>query len=191
MDNIKLGLLLTLGLYFIGLPLYAQQFEIKNADQTKKKLDYNADWYVVQRLGIEDECCNSRRYLGNFVEVSKDSIQLRVKEFEARNVDGEKSYYSKIKFNTKKEYPVYTLAISDLKNLQEKESEWKTVSQITGVTLLLTSVATAIHALVVDGDDRKALFISSGIQLGTSITLISIGASKNEKYKLQSDAWQF
>ena len=191
MDNIKLGLLLTLGLYFIGLPLYAQQFEIRNADQTKKKLDYNADWYVVQRLGIEDECCNSRRYLGNFVEVSKDSIQLRVKEFEARNVDGEKSYYSKIKFNTKKEYPVYTLAISDLKNLQEKESEWKTVSQITGVTLLLTSVATAIHALVVDGDDRKALFISSGIQLGTSITLISIGASKNEKYKLQSDAWQF
>ncbi len=191
MDNIKLCLLLTLGLYFIGLPLYAQQFEIRNADQTKIELDYNADWYVVQRLGIEDECCNSRRYLGNFVEVSKDSIQLRVKEFEARNVDGEKSYYSKIKFNTKKEYPVYTLAITDLKNLQEKESEWKTVSQITGVTLLLTSVATAIHALVVDGDDRKALFISSGIQLGTSITLISIGASKNEKYKLQSDAWQF
>ena len=113
MNNLRLCLLLTLTLYIIGVPLYAQQFELRNADQTKK-LDYNADWYIVQRIGIEEECCNSRRYLGNFVEVSKDSIQLIVKEFESRNVDDEKSYYSQVKFNTKKEYPVYTMAISDL-----------------------------------------------------------------------------
>lgn len=181
---------MTLGLCTGFESLEAQEFVLRNGDNVEL-LDYNTDWYVVQRIGLDDECCNNRRYLGNFIAVAKDSIQLRVQEYESRRADDDKSYYANIKFNTQKELPVYTMAKADLLNIQEKEQNWKTVLGVTGVALLFTTVGTAIHGLIVDGDNRKALLISSTIQLATSITLISIAAPENEKYKLKSDAWQF
>ena len=170
--------------------LEAQQFDLKMHSEVKT-LDYNKDWFVVQRIGSEDECCNSRRLLGEIVEFSLDSMQLKVVQFETVRTDSEKSYHSKVKFNTKKEFPIYTIAKSDIKNIQEQKSKLKRVFNITGGVLLFTSVATAIHALIVDDDDRKALFLSSGIQLGASIALISFGSSKNKKYSIGENAWRF
>lgn len=188
MKSIVPCLLVTFSICMLSISLHAQQFELKNGDEVKT-LDFNEDWYVVQRIGQEDECCNTRRYLGNIVKISEDSIQLSVKTFESMRADDEKSYYSEVKFNTKQEFPMYNLAKSDLKNIQQKQGAWKDVLGITGVALFFTSVGTAIHAFVVD--DRKALLISSAIQLGTSIALIGVGSAQKEKYKLQSDAWQF
>ncbi len=170
--------------------LYAQQFELKK-DGKVAQLDLKSDWYVVQKLGNDDECCNSRRFLGEIVNVTQDSVQLEAKQFETKRTDSEKSYLSKVKFNTKAEFPIYTISKSDIKNIQEKGSGLKKVFIGAGGILIFTSVATAIHALIVDDDDRKALLLSAGIQLGASIALISIGNTGKEKYRISEDAWQF
>lgn len=173
-----------------SMPIYAQQFELKSNDESKT-FDYNSEWYVVQNIGKDVDCCNSRRYLGNFIDISEDTIRLSVKEMESRSVDDEKSYYSKVKFNRNIEFPIYSVAKSDLKIMYEKESRWKDVFGVTGAALLLTGAGTLVHAFIVDDDDRRALLISSGIQLATSITLISISVTKNNKYKIEEGAWSF
>lgn len=175
---------------FANVCLEAQQFELNRHGEVRQ-LDYNKDWYVVQRLGSEDECCNSRRYLGQIFELSQDSIHIKIRQFESRNVDEEKFYYSKMQFNKKKEFPIYKIAKADLKDIQEKQSSLNKVFTVVGVVLLFTSAATAIHAMIVDDDDRKALFLSAGIQIGASIALISIGNIKKEKYIIHENAWQF
>lgn len=168
----------------------AQQFELTKHGEVKT-LDYDSDWYVVQKLGNEDECCHSSRYFGKIAELTQDSMRLTVEQFETRKRDDDRSYLSKVKYNPQKEFPIYTIAKSDIKNIQEKGSRLKEVFVISGGILLVASVATAIHLLIVDGDDRKALLASAGIQLGTSILLISIGNSKKDKYIIHENVWQF
>lgn len=185
-ETIIVGLLICM----ITIGINAQQFDLIKHGEIKT-LDYDKDWYVVQNLGNEDECCNSRRLLGEIIKLSQDSMQLQVVEFNTQRNDSEKVYMSKVIFNTKQEFPIYTIAKSDIKYIQEKGSKLTKVLSMSGGVLLLTSVATAIHALIVEGDDRKALFLSAGIQLGASISLITIGKSKKEKYTIDENAWQF
>lgn len=188
------GLVMTVVVFVImalySIDINAQQLKIEKHGEVLF-LNLDKDWYMVQRLGVEDECCNSRRYFGKINRISKDSIHLETRQFEGRSVDDEKSYYSKVKFNTKKEFPIYSIAKSDLKNIQPKGSKLKPVFMATGGVLLFTSVATAIHSLIVNKDDRNALLISAGIQIGASVALITLGKSKREKYIIHENAWQF
>ena len=96
---------------FTNVDVTAQQFELKSPKEVKL-LDYSSDWYIVQKLGSENECCNSRRFLGELIGFSQDSIEMKVEQLETRRNDTDKSYHSIVKFNTKKEFPIYTLAKS-------------------------------------------------------------------------------
>lgn len=174
---------------FVSGNTNAQQFELMKHGEVKK-LDFTSNWYIVQKLGNEDECCNSRRLFGHIIDLSSDSMEVQVKRLQTRRTDSEKSYSSNVKFNTKMDFPSYTIAKSDIMNMEEKKGKLNEVFSVSGGILLITTVATAISALLVDGDDRKALFLSAGIQLGASITLISIGRRK-KKYIINENNWQF
>lgn len=167
----------------------AQELKIYNQSETKI-LDYNKSWYIVTKLGDDPECCNSRRMLGHLISESEDSIQLAVRQLQTRKTDSEKSYLSTIKYSKKNKFPVYTLSKGDIMNIEKKTSGFKEVLLGTGGLLFVTSLVTALHGFIVDGDDRKAVLLSSGIQFGASIALITIGTSK-EKYKIADNAWQF
>ena len=184
--TVKVGLLICLA----SVCLEAQQFELTKHGEVKT-LDYDSEWYVVQRLGSEDECCHSNRYFGRMVDLTQDSMQFTVEQIETRKRDDDKSYYSIVKFNTQNEFPIYAIAKSDIKNIQEKRSNLNKAFTVIGGVLLVTSAATALHGMIVDDDDRNALFLSAGIQLGTSIALISIGNIKKEKFIIHENAWQF
>lgn len=172
------------------MTLHAQHFELyKQGEVQKLKLD--KDWYLVQNLGNEEECCHSRRMLGRITKMSQDSVYMSVGQLQTRRTDSEKSYLSTIMYNTTQDLPIYAIAKSDVKNVQEERSTFKNVLEFTGGVLLFTSVVTALNALLVDNEDRKTLLIASGIQLGASLTLIGIGATKTNKYKIHENAWQF
>jgi len=168
----------------------AQLIEI-NRHGELKTLELDKDWYIVQQMGEKDDCCNSRRYLGKIVDHTQDSLLIEVSHFKTMKNDGTNVYKSQVIFNTKQDFPIYTIAKADLKYLQEKESKLSKVLTVSGGILLFTSAATAIHALIVEGDDRKALLLSSGIQIGASLGLISLGNRKKEKYVIHENAWQF
>lgn len=175
---------------FTNVRIEAQQFEL-NWDAKIKTLDYNSDWYIVQNMGSEDECCNSRRLLGEIIDMTQDTMYIKAAQLETRRTDGDKSYNSTVKFNTKKEFPIYAIVKSDIKNIQKKENGFQEAMVISGGILFVTSLATAINALLVDGDDRRALFISSGIQLGAAISFSIIGSSMKKKYIIHENAWHF
>lgn len=180
----------TMVLCFVSVTLNAQQFELIKQGKVKK-LDYNTNWYVVHSLGNEDECCNSRRLLGKIVEMSEDSMHLQVTQLQTRRYDSEKSYNSTVLFKAKTDFPVYTIAKSDIKEIDKKGSKFSEGLKITAGLLMITSVATAVQGLVLGSDHRKALLVSAGIQLGTSIIFAVLGNSLDKEYKISKDAWHF
>ena len=128
--------------------LNAQEFSLRKQDEIKT-LDYYANWYIVQKMGDETECCNSRRYLGKIKSISNDSIEIEVSQLQTRRTDMDKSYLSTVKFSQLKEFPTYTIAKSDIKNIQE-EKNLTSIFNISGGILLFTSIATGIHGLIVN-----------------------------------------
>jgi len=181
-------ILLTL---MVGFQYGAQAQGVKLYKQDKiRTLDDRKDYFVVSNIIDADKCCNSSRFLGKIVGVSVDSIQVSARQLETRRKEDDNGFYSKLSFNTKKELPIYSLAKNSITSFEKKPNKLKETLVVVGGILIFTSVATAIHAFVVDGDDRNALLISSGIQVGASLAFL-ITAAENPKYKIGDGAWNF
>ncbi len=153
-------------------------------------LDSTATWLMLEKADLSTKCCNSKRVAGKIHNITKDSISIAMVRMQSSFKDEGRSIWSDEKY-TLENLPIHTMAKLDIRTIQEDYNrDFKKAMNYLGGALLLTGAATAIHSLIVESEDRTALLTSAGIQVGSSLLLLSIGRPK-KKFIIHEDSWQF